>query len=184
MRSDQSRHALRAVERGGFVLVFVVMMLFAISVAGAAGYIVVNTEFAMARSSDEGAEALAVARAGLHRFVAEQLGVVGNGVTMQLKRTEPRRFGKELLPYAVDVVGLDQPGVVHSLSGFFAARKVEIAEVSTRSYAATHTGAPMFSVQMSINIPASVHISVLREEFMDFCDQLNVDAIMEPVKHS
>ena len=63
-----------------------------------------------------------------------------NGVTMQLKRTEPRRFGKELLPYAVDVVGLDQPGVVHSLSGFFAARKVEIGEVSTRSYAATHTG--------------------------------------------
>ena len=50
-----------------------------------------------------------------------------NGVTMQFKRTEPRRFGKELLPYAVDVVGLDQPGVVHSLSGFFAARKVEIA---------------------------------------------------------
>jgi glycine cleavage system transcriptional repressor len=107
-----------------------------------------------------------------------------NGVTMQLKRTEPRRFGKELLPYAVDVVGLDQPGVVHSLSGFFAARKVEIAEVSTRSYAATHTGAPMFSVQMSINIPGSVHISGLREEFMDFCDQLNVDAIMEPVKQA
>jgi glycine cleavage system transcriptional repressor len=107
-----------------------------------------------------------------------------NGVTMQFKRTEPRRFGKELLPYAVDVVGLDQAGVVHSLSGFFAARKVEIAEVSTRSYAATHTGAPMFSVQMAINIPANVHISGLREEFMDFCDQLNVDAIMEPVKHS
>jgi glycine cleavage system transcriptional repressor len=114
----------------------------------------------------------------LHRFASS------NGVTMQLKRTEPRRFGKELLPYAVDVVGLDQPGVVHSLSGFFAARKVEIGEVSTRSYAATHTGAPMFSVQMFINIPATVHISGLREEFMEFCDQLNVDAIMEPVKHS
>jgi glycine cleavage system transcriptional repressor len=42
----------------------------------------------------------------------------------------------------------------------------------------------MFSVQMSINIPASVHISVLREEFMDFCEQLNVGAIVEPVKHS
>jgi glycine cleavage system transcriptional repressor len=42
----------------------------------------------------------------------------------------------------------------------------------------------MFSVQMSINIPANVHISGLREEFMEFCDQLNVDAIMEPVKHS
>ena len=27
-------------------------------------------------------------------------------------------------------------------------------------------------------------ISGLREEFMDFCDQLNVDAIMEPVKQT
>jgi glycine cleavage system transcriptional repressor len=108
----------------------------------------------------------------------------GNGITMQFKRTEAGRMGKELLPYAVDVVGLDQPGMVHSLSGFFAQRKVEIGEVSTRSYTAAHTGASMFSVQMFINIPSSVHIAALREEFMDFCDQLNVDAIMEPVKHS
>jgi hypothetical protein len=55
-------------------------MLFAISVAGAAGYLVVNTEFSMARFSDQGAEAESVARAGLHRFVAEQLGVVGDSV--------------------------------------------------------------------------------------------------------
>lgn len=115
-----------------------------------------------------------------------ELGRYGasNGVTMQFRRTEARRMGKELLPYAVDVVGLDQPGIVHSLSGFFASRRVEIGEVVTRSYAASHTGAQMFSVQMFINIPSSVHIAGLREEFMEFCDQLNVDAIMEPVKHT
>lgn len=73
--------APRSAERGGFVLVLVVMMLFAISVASATGYIVVNTEFDMARYSDEGAEALSVARAGLHRFAAEQLGVVGDSVS-------------------------------------------------------------------------------------------------------
>ncbi|MGE0158470.1 MAG: hypothetical protein AB7T31_03605 [Gemmatimonadales bacterium] len=73
--------ASRSPERGGFVLVLVVMMLFAISVASATGYIVVNDEFDMARHSDEGAEALSVAQAGLHRFVAEQLGVVGNNVS-------------------------------------------------------------------------------------------------------
>ena len=107
-----------------------------------------------------------------------------NGLTMHFKRTEPRHMGKELLPYAVDVVGLDQPGIVHSLSGFFTARRVEIGEVTTRSYAASHTGAAMFSVQMLVNIPSSVHLAGLREEFMEFCDQLNVDAIMEPVKHA
>lgn len=68
-------------ERGGFVLALVVMMLFAISVAGAAGYLVVSAEFNMARQAGEGAEALSVARAGLHRFVSEQIGVVGDSVS-------------------------------------------------------------------------------------------------------
>jgi glycine cleavage system transcriptional repressor len=107
-----------------------------------------------------------------------------DGVAMQFRRTEARKMGKELLPYAVDVVGLDQPGVVHNLSRFFASRNVEIGEVASRSYPAAHTGAPMFSVQMFVNIPSTVHIAALREEFMEFCDQLNVDAIMEPVKQS
>lgn len=71
----------RGREEGGFVLALVVLMLFAISVTGAAGYLVVNTEFSMARYSGQGAEAETVARAGLHRFVAEQLGVVGDSVS-------------------------------------------------------------------------------------------------------
>jgi hypothetical protein len=68
-------------DRGGFVLALVVMMLFAISVAAATGYLVVNTEFAMAKNSGQGAEALSVARGALNRFVAEQLGVVGDSVS-------------------------------------------------------------------------------------------------------
>ena len=105
-----------------------------------------------------------------------------NELTIQLKRTEPKQLARELLPYAIDVVCIDQPGIVHNLAGFFANRNIEIGEVTTRSYPAAHTGTPMFSVQMFVNIPASLHISRLREEFMDFCDQLNLDAIMEPVK--
>ena len=105
-----------------------------------------------------------------------------NGLAIQVKRTKPKQFSKELLPYAIDVVCLDQPGIVHHLAGFFTERNIDIAEVTTRSYPAAHTGTPMFSVQMFINIPAGVHISAIREEFMEFCDRLNLDAIMEPVK--
>ena len=71
-------------DRGGFVLAFVVFMLFAISVAGAAGYLVVSSEFQLAKYSSQGAEALTVARAGLERFVAEQIGVVGDSVSYAL----------------------------------------------------------------------------------------------------
>lgn len=63
-------------RREGFVLPFVVFMLFAVSIAGATGYLVVQSEFQMAKHSDQGAEALTVARAGLERFIAEQLGAV------------------------------------------------------------------------------------------------------------
>ncbi len=40
----------------------------------------------------------------------------------------------------------------------------------------------MFSVHMNVEIPAKTQISTLREEFMDFCDQMNLDAVIEPVK--
>jgi glycine cleavage system transcriptional repressor len=106
----------------------------------------------------------------------------GGLISVQLRRSEARGRRDNLLPYAADVVGLDQPGIVHGLAGFFSGRQIDIAELNTRSYAAAHTGAPMFSVQMTVNIPSDLHIAGLRDEFMDYCDQLNLDAIMEPVK--
>jgi glycine cleavage system transcriptional repressor len=105
-----------------------------------------------------------------------------SGITVSLRRTEQRAARKDVLTYSVDVVCLDQPGIVHNLAGFFSSRGIDIAELTTRSYAAAHTGAPMFSVQMIVHVPAKVHIAALREEFMDVCDQLNLDAILEPVK--
>lgn len=71
-------------QDGGFVLAFVVFMLFAISIAGLTGYMVVASEFEMAKGNGDGLEALTVARAGLERFVAEQLGTVPDTVSYAL----------------------------------------------------------------------------------------------------
>lgn len=104
------------------------------------------------------------------------------GLTLHFKRTEARGARRDLLPYSIDIVSLDQTGIVAGLSGFCAARQIDISEVATRCYAAAHTGAPMFAVQMIVNVPAKLHVSQLREEFMDYCDSMNLDAILEPVK--
>jgi glycine cleavage system transcriptional repressor len=40
----------------------------------------------------------------------------------------------------------------------------------------------MFAVQMTIGIPRSVHVATLREEFMDYCDDNNLDAVIEPAQ--
>ena len=103
-------------------------------------------------------------------------------LSIHLRRTEARAARKEMLPYSIDIVSLDQTGIVAGLSGFFSTRGIDICEVATRSYAAAHTGAPMFAVQMTINVPVRLHVAQLREEFMDYCDSMNLDAILEPVK--
>jgi len=106
----------------------------------------------------------------------------GLGLTINAQRTAARQPGKELLPYGVDVISLDQPGIVHNLATFFSHRKINIQEMVTSCYPAAHSGTPMFSVHMSVDIPANTQISALREEFMEFCDQLNLDAAIEPIK--
>lgn len=103
-------------------------------------------------------------------------------LTVSIRPTGEGEQKQDRIPYAVDVVCLDQKGIVFNLAQFFSTRDIEIAELSTRSYAAAHTGAPMFSVQMNVSIPAQLPIAQLREEFMELCDHLNLDAILEPVK--
>ena len=86
------------------------------------------------------------------------------------------------MPYSVDIISLDQQGIVFNLADFFSTLGIEITDVSTRIYSAAYTGSSMFAVQMNINIPETIQISRLREEFLGICDRLNLDAILEPVK--
>ena len=104
------------------------------------------------------------------------------GLTIVTRRTEPRKASADLLPYAVEVVSLDHPGIVHHLARFFSERGINVEDMSTTSYAAAHTGTPMFAVNMHVGIPSDIHIAALREEFMGFCDGMNLDAVLEPLK--
>jgi glycine cleavage system transcriptional repressor len=106
----------------------------------------------------------------------------GDDLTVAIRKTGVKEAKQTRMPYAVDVVSLDQQGIVFNLANFFASRDVEIADVATRRYSAAHTGAPMFAVQMAINVPSTFPISQLRDEFLELSDKLNLDSILEPVK--
>ena len=103
-------------------------------------------------------------------------------LSISIRQTDVKPPRGDRMPYAIDIVSLDQPGIVFNLADFFASRDIEIADVATRRYAAAHTGSPMFAVQMAVNVPSTIHIAQLREEFLEVCDRLNLDAILEPVK--
>lgn len=98
------------------------------------------------------------------------------------RRSSVQEYEEKLLPYTVQVVALDSVGLIEQISGFFYAQGIRIRELYTTTYPASHTGTSMFSLTMSINVPATIQISELRERFILFCDDLNLDAIVEPDK--
>lgn len=104
-------------------------------------------------------------------------------LTIIAKYTEERTARQNTLPYMVDVISMDHPGIVHDVAEFFAGRRINIEDLNTWTYAAAHTGASMFSLNMTVSVPAELNIGQLRQEFTDFCDDLNLDATLEPSRH-
>lgn len=113
-----------------------------------------------------------------------QLDAAGEqlGLTIIHGRTREKERARATIPYRIDVVALDHPGIVHSLARFFSGRGINIEELQTDTYPAPHTGAPMFSVSMTVGVPADTHIPTLRGDFLDYCDDLNLDATFDPVR--
>ena len=104
------------------------------------------------------------------------------GLLTLVKRTEMVSNKSNLMPYIIQVVALDSSGIIKEISTFFSSQMINIENLQTDTYKAPHTGAPMLVLNMTVNIPVDMHIADLRERFTLFCDDLNLDASMEPLK--
>ena len=100
-------------------------------------------------------------------------------LTITAKETTSEQSDLKRLPYQVTVVSMDHPGIVHDISDFLSSRNLNIEEVETKTYPAAHTGTAMFSLDMIISVPADSSVRALRDEFLLFCDDLNLDASLE-----
>lgn len=108
----------------------------------------------------------------------EETGVNLN-LTLIAKETQPQETNQKRLPYQITVVSMDHPGIVHNISDFLSSHNLNIEEIETKIYPAAHTGTPMFSLDMIISVPADSSVRTLRDEFLIFCDDLNLDASLE-----
>lgn len=135
---------------------------------------VLGGEFALILMAAGPDEALGALEAALQARQADL------GLTITSKRTSPRRAQAGHQPCRVKAVAIDHPGIVHRLAGFFSERSMNIEHLNTDRYAAAHTGTPMFALTMVISVPPGIRLSELREQFIAFCDELNIDAVIEP----
>ncbi|MFI3187643.1 MAG: ACT domain-containing protein [Methylococcaceae bacterium] len=97
-------------------------------------------------------------------------------------RPDQKDKPKECIPYSLETISLDRDNVTESIASFLFDREIDIEEITGSSYQAPYIQTSVFSTKFVVLIPPQVHLLTLREEFMDFCDQLNIDAILEPIK--
>ena len=82
----------------------------------------------------------------------------------------------------LEVVTVRNPDLVHDTVKFFELQKVVIKELQCSGFIANHTNTQMISLQVNVNVPSSLSIASFRSDFVDFCDRLNIDAVLEPLK--
>ena len=104
----------------------------------------------------------------------------GLKMNIQPKQTTSKQRASDIAPYEIEVVSLDHPGIVYQITDFLSARRINIEELSTETYAAAHTGSPMFSVHIVVGIPSAQSIAEFKDNFLDYCDDLNLDAFVKP----
>lgn len=131
--------------------------------------------------------AMVMLLAGQWNAIAKAEGVLpkleaSHGLSLHARRTEPRPTTHRLIPYNVEVIAVEQLGIVHDVADFFAQREINIDDMMTTSYTASHSGTLMYSLHMTIGLPINTAIATIRGEFMDFCDELNLDAVLSPCR--
>jgi len=103
-------------------------------------------------------------------------------LAIHVRRCDERAVTAGSVPYRIEVVSIDQPGILHNLARFLSKRRINIEDMKTGSYAAPHTGTQMVAVELTVGVPPGTHFSQLRDDFLDYCDDLNLDAVIEPLR--
>ncbi len=99
------------------------------------------------------------------------------------KHTRPDKGQTEQqIPYVVEVLAMDNPGIVYQLADFLSRRNINIQSMQTDRYPAPHTGTPMFAIEMIITVPQAIIINELRDDFLDLCEDMNLDASIEAAR--
>lgn len=99
-----------------------------------------------------------------------------------LRHAEPTTDTLLGLPYLLEVFSGNDKPVIPELTVFLLERGIVIEEINASRHLAAYFNHPIFAVKMVVLLPANMRILSLREEFLDVCDDLGIDGILEPIK--
>ena len=116
--------------------------------------------------------------------ISEQIPVLEktSGLTFISKETTQTGASSACVPYSISIVGLDHPGVVHSISSYLAHNKINIEAIETGTYKAPITGTAMFKMDATVSVPSSMSVAEFHRQIEKIAEAENVDVQVEAVK--
>ncbi|MGQ7957796.1 glycine cleavage system protein R [Pseudomonas sp. SP16.1] len=100
--------------------------------------------------------------------------------SVNLIRSAAAEVRPQALPYVAYVSSVYRPDILNELCQFFIDHRVELESLTCDTYQAPQTGGTMLNATLTVTLPAGTQISWLRDQFLDFADALNLDALIEP----
>lgn len=104
-------------------------------------------------------------------------------IQLMIKRTTSLEISQKSIPYAIQISGLDKPGILHELISFLSQHNISIIDIQTETHYVARCLSKICTLNFSIMIPESEHISQLRDKFLMYCEDRNLDAILDPLKY-
>lgn len=104
------------------------------------------------------------------------------GLAVQYEYGQPAGDATEFRPYSAEIIAAQQPRLLGVLLDFFMQQGVDVVEVSAQDYNSGVTGAHMCTIILALHVPLSQHPQLLRDSFMDLCDELQADGLLDPIK--
>ncbi|WXL24303.1 glycine cleavage system protein R [Ectopseudomonas mendocina] len=100
--------------------------------------------------------------------------------SINVVRSSASESRPQALPYVAYVSAAYRPDILNELCQFFLDHRVELENLTCDTYTAPQTGGTMLNATLTVTLPAGTQISWLRDQFLDFADALNLDALIEP----
>ncbi len=135
---------------------------------------ILGGEFALFVLVVGGAEQLESIRGGL-AAVASELDL-----ELQIKPVVSPGPSSAVVGYSLQAVALDHPGIVHRITGILRDRGVNVASLDTSLNQAPITGAPIFSLEMEVQVPVDQAVNELQAELQAAAAEENIDIIFQP----
>ncbi|MBN2655542.1 MAG: amino acid-binding protein [Spirochaetales bacterium] len=104
-------------------------------------------------------------------------------MTFNIKKTSAPLTVSQGIPYILESVSMDTPGIVHAITRYLRELSINIEDLETEKSAAPLSGTPMFHMRAYIVIPASVNLSDFREKLADIEHEKNLDIHLKALRN-